>query len=480
MRSARRPRVEKLKAGWFDVVESLWFVPALFTLAGGALAILLVRFNDLLLNALGGDELWWIFGGTAGGARSVLQSISGSIITVTGVVFSVTIVALQLASSQFTPRVLRTFTADRANQIVLGVFIATFTFALLVQRTVRSEDAGEEFVPQVAVTVAVLLALTSIGFLIFFVNHIARSIQASVILDSVTDSALRVVRAVYPEERDAREHGPGEHAARGAPARDDRSPCDGEDALEIRALRAGYLQAVERAKLRALAAEHDLLVVVEVEIGRFLLPGFPTMRVRPAGRVSDEVRLAIEGSLVQGPERTPHQDVTHGLLELMEIAVKGLSPGINDPTTAINALQRLSEVWLELARRVNGNGVERDDAGRTRVVLRRPSLAEMVEPPFAQIRHFGGGNPAFAVAAMRIIAELAALSPPHARPVFVRQLEGLIETARERTRADGEDRRHIDREAERSRRIVSAGARAPDLQLPEAPSGDAAATRAVG
>jgi uncharacterized membrane protein len=128
----------RLKALWFRITDSLWFVPAILTLTGATAAILLVRLNDSILGDLDPTTRWWAFGGSPEGASGVLSAIASSIITVTGVVFSVTIVALQLASSQFTPRVLRQFTADRANQIVLGVFIGTFTYTLLVQRTIRS------------------------------------------------------------------------------------------------------------------------------------------------------------------------------------------------------------------------------------------------------------------------------------------------------------------------------------------------------
>jgi uncharacterized membrane protein len=452
--TARAPaaRMEKLRTIWYSIVESLWFVPTLFTLAGGALAILLVRFNTQVLEALGGPELWWIFGGTAGGARSVLESISGSIITVTGVVFSVTIVALQLASSQFTPRVLRRFMADRANQVVLGVFIGTFTFTLLVQRTVRSEEAGEEFVPQVAVTVAVLLALTSIGFLIFFINHAARSIQASVIIDSVAESALHVIRTIYPEKRPTEPDGD-----RRRPKADEVIAEWKGEPFELRAERAGYLQAIVKAKICRAAQEHDVHIAVDGEIGRFLLPGVVVMRVWPGERVTRDLEESLNDALVLGVERTPHQDVKQGFLELMDIALKGLSPGINDPTTAVNALQRMSESWLELSWRVDGDTLEEDDHGKVRVVVHRPELAELVELPLGQIRHFGGGNPAFAIASISMLAQLAALAPPEARPVFLHQLDCVIETAQRRT-LDSADLRRIEREAERARSLVAGAA----------------------
>ncbi|HEU0302351.1 MAG TPA: DUF2254 family protein [Longimicrobium sp.] len=190
----------RLRLAWTKVRDSLWFLPCVMTLAGAVLAIAITQaarrgaFDVEVLRS-------WVFGGGVDGARGVLEAIAGGLITVTGVVFSVTIVALQLASTQFTPRVLRNFTADRGNQLVLGVFIGTFTYTLLVLRTVRSADDGESpFVPRVAVTLAVVLVLVAIGFLIFYINHSARSIQVAAILGRVARRTIGDVRRLFPEQ----------------------------------------------------------------------------------------------------------------------------------------------------------------------------------------------------------------------------------------------------------------------------------------
>jgi uncharacterized membrane protein len=194
---------------------------------------------------------------------------------------------------------------------------------------------------------------------------------------------------------------------------------------------------------------------VEAETGRHLLRGTVVMRVWPADRVSPETDRALADTLVQGLERTPHQDVLHGVLELMDIALKGLSPGINDPTTAVNAIHRLSEVFLELAWRKQGDSFDLDDSGQPRVAVRRPALAQMVELAFGQIRHFGASNPAVAIVCMREMAELVALSPPVARPVFRAQLEAVIATASARVQ-DLEDARRIERAALEARSLARA------------------------
>jgi uncharacterized membrane protein len=224
----------RLSLVWTKVRDSLWFLPCVMTLAGAVLAVVITQaerrgaFDVEMLRS-------WVFGGGVDGARGVLEAISGGLITVTGVVFSVTIVALQLASTQFTPRVLRNFTADRGNQLVLGVFIGTFTYTLLVLRTVGSAgDRGDPFVPRVGVTVAVLLVLVSIGFLIFYIDHSARSIQVAAILERVTRRTMGDVHRLFPEQI-----GHGDEAA----PTDPRPP--GQPAVTVTAQSAGYLQAVD-------------------------------------------------------------------------------------------------------------------------------------------------------------------------------------------------------------------------------------------
>jgi uncharacterized membrane protein len=410
--------MEKLKAIWNTVADSLWFVPGMFTLAAGALAILLIRYNDEIIGETDADEVWWLFGGSAEGAKSVLESISGSIITVTGVVFSVTIIALQLASSQFTPRVLRQYMADRANQIVLGVFIGTFTYTLLVQRTVRSGEVGDEFIPGVAVTGAVVLALTSIGFLIYYINHAARSIQASVIIDGAVRDTLKAVRRIFPQELD----------------RPDTTVPDAtidreDEPHHVEARTAGYVQALDRARLRKRAIAANVTVRLETEIGAHVLPGQRVMSVWPAAAVDAELEKQLRSALVLGSERTPHQDIKHGIIELMDIAVKAMSIGVNDPTTATNAVQRMAEVLLELAWREGGDDVTKDDSGRQVVLVRRPRLDDVTGLGFNQLRHYAASNPTFAVMLMETLGELAALSPEPARAPFLDQLRQVSRTA---------------------------------------------------
>ena len=404
---------------WTKVRDSLWFLPGVLTLVGAVLAITVTQAEQR--GAFEGSMLRsWIFGGGVDGARGVLEAIAGGLITVTGVVFSVTIVALQLASSQFTPRLLRNFTADRGNQLVLGVFIGTFTYTLLVLRTVRSADEGEDpFVPRVAVTLAVVLVLVAIGFLIFYINHSARSIQVAAILERVTRRTLGDVHRFFPEQIG--------HADEAEPG-DPRPPE--QPSATVAADSAGYLQAVDGRSLFRLGKGRRLVIAMEPAIGDFVLPGQPLASVSPPGAVDDEVCRQVRKAFLLGPERTPEQDVEFGIVEISDIAIKALSPGINDPTTAHRCIDRLSEILLELGTRAPTRPW-RTEEGHVHYLARHTTFERAVGLAFDQIRHFGADNPGIAGKLLETLTRLESLVPLSRRPVLAAQAEAVRERARE-------------------------------------------------
>lgn len=402
---------------WADVRDSLWFVPGVLTVLAFGLAFVVIEIDR---RAALDSALFrtWIFTGGVEGARGVLTAIAGGLITVTGVVFSVTIVALQLASSQFTPRVLRNFTADRGNQTVLGVFIATFTYTLLVLRTIRSGDEGEAaFIPRLGVAVAVALVLVSIGFLIYFINHSARSIQISLILDRVAERTLENVYRLFPEHI-----GHADEAVPDDPRRPDRS------SVHVAADAAGYLQAVDGTSLFRLGGRKNVIIAMEPHIGEFLLPGQPLASVAPPNDADDEVVDGIHTAFVLGPERTPDQDLEFGIIEISDIAVKALSPSINDPTTAFRCIDRLSEILLVLGTRDPPRN-ERTDEGRVHYIGRHTEFERAVGLAFDQIRHFGAGNPAVAKKLVETLIRMEPLVPARRRPPLTEQRKAVLQDA---------------------------------------------------
>jgi uncharacterized membrane protein len=419
-----KSRSSRRGLAWASVRDSLWFVPSVAVVLGGLLAMLAVQVPTPRTES---RLAWlWLFGGGAEGARGVLTAIAGSLITVTGTIFSVTIVALQLASSQFTPRLLRSFVSDRVNQAVLGVFIGTFTYTLLVLRTIHSSASGAEtFVPQVGVTVAVALLLVSIGALIVFINHAAHSIQASVILHRETERTLAQIRQLFPDD-----------VGRPAPDGDadaERAGASAAPPAVVTAAEAGYLQAVQAEALWRLGAGRragPLMVRMELHVGAFTIPGKPLASVWPAEALDDRVARGIRDAFVLGPERTPEQDVEYGLVELSDIAVKALSPGINDPTTAMQAIDRLTEVLAALGARRRGAATRASPDGGVRLLVRDTPFERAAGLAFDQIRHFGAENPAIAKKLLETLADLAGVLPAAVRPVLAEQAESTVRAAR--------------------------------------------------
>ena len=410
----------RVKILWITVRDSLWFLPGLFTLVGILLAFGVTNAERAGLIAYSGGVVpAWVFGGGAEGARGVLNAIAGGLITVTGVVFSVTIVALQLASTQFTPRILRNFTADRGNQLVLAVFIGTFTYTLLVLRTVRTGGENEEpFIPRLAVTLAVALVLVSIGFLIFFINHSARSIQVAAILDRVAKRTLADIGRLFPEQV-----GRADESLPADPRRPER------ECAEVAAAESGYLQAVDAHTLFELGESRRLVVAMEPLIGDWVLAGQPLALVWPPDAVDDRVVEAIRTAFVLGPERTPEQDVEFGIIEISDIALKALSPGINDPTTAFRCMDRLGEILLALGTR-RPPQAERTQEGQVHYLARHTTFERAVGLAFDQIRHFGASNPAVAKKLLQTVSHLAELVPPGCRPPLREQAEAVMRSAR--------------------------------------------------
>lgn len=407
----------RLAARWYDVQDSLWFIPALMTAGAIVLALAMVRLDrEVLANPR--PETDWLFGAGASGARAVLSAIAGTMITVTGVIFSITVVALQLASSQFTPRVLRTFMGDRGNQLVLGVFIATFTYALLVLRTVREapEEGAAPFIPSAAVTVGMLLALVSIGFLIYYINHAANSIRAEVVIDRAAGDVLGLID----------EHFPSDVGYPPDPPRWD--PVDAPTV--VRANTGGYLQSINADALFGLDDAGVEAVRVDAPVGSYVLPGEQVAAVWASGPVDDDLQRRVLGALILGPERTLHADLELGIRQVADIAVRALSPGINDPTTAMNCIDRLAELLSTVGRREVPPGVRVQEGHRTRVIISPVTFERLVVVAFDQIRHFGGGDATVARHLVFTLGRIAGILPAERQGPLVEQARLAVASAR--------------------------------------------------
>ncbi|WP_250402686.1 DUF2254 domain-containing protein [Streptomyces cellostaticus] len=405
----------------------LWPLPALGVVLAVAAGVGLPRLDMRIPYEDRPALAEYLFEGGPAAARAVLEAIAGSLISVTALTFSLTVVTLQLASSQFSPRLLRTFNQDRYVQTTLALFLATFTYTLTVLRTVRTEAAGQRmFVPQMSVTLAFVLALASVFALVVFLSHLASKIRVEIMLRDVHAGADATVRRLLKES--GSDSGSGSGSGSGAAERA-AVPRPPSGALPLPAGASGFLAAVNEKKLFAAAVEADAVVLIDRCAGSSLIAGTPAGAVWPlTGEpfAPDTRHRLIErtaAALATGSERTPEQDVAFGLRQLTDVAVKALSPGINDPTTAVHALSHSSALLCELARRDLSPRLLRDGHGHVRVVLRRPTLAELLHLAVAQPLRHGAAEPAVLARLCMLLRELAWHSTPEQRPAVVGHLE---------------------------------------------------------
>lgn len=407
--------MSRLQKYWDELRSSLWFIPTLIVTGSVILAVGLIEV-DLVSDREQLAERWpRLFGAGAEGSRGLLSAIAGSMITVAGVTFSITVVAITLASSQYTSRILRNFMRDRANQAVLGVFVAVFAYCLVVLRTIRSEDEIA-FVPSVAVLAALLLAFVAIGFLIFFIHHITASLQATSIIESATAETLRAVDRLYPDQVTAIERTRGEtEVALAMPV------------TAIAARKTGYIQGVDTAALAELARDMDVVVRMEKEVGEFVIEGCPLASV--AGMApDDESSGKLRAAYSVGRHRTVHQDVGYGMQQIVDVALKALSPGINDTTTAINCVDYLGSVLARLVRR-RIDAPSHFDEGQLRVVGRGPTFSDLMDIAFDQIRQNAAGNVAVLTRLLQALTTLDGLTSDEQRRHAIRQhADHVIET----------------------------------------------------
>jgi len=345
------------------------------------LSYLLVQV-DTWIDAAALRKFGWVYASGPEGARAILSAIASSMITVAGLTFSITMLTLQLASSQFGPRLLRNFMRDRGNQLVLGTFIATFVYCLLVLRTVRGTE-DSHFVPHVAVAFGLLLALGSIAVLIFFIHHIATSIRIETLLEQLGAETRSAIDLLYPDRI-----GLDPPAAAMEPER--QIPSDfGSRVRIIRSGHGGYVQRVDVDALTKQATERALIIKIVARPGSFLKCGDPLLACYPPERATDDAADWLRKVIVIGQERSPEQDLEFSIRRIVEIAQRALSPGINDPTTALYCIDRLGETLARLAERDVPSALRFDEKGQLRVIAEAYSLDELACPAFAAIARYG-------------------------------------------------------------------------------------------
>jgi uncharacterized membrane protein len=394
----------------------LWIIPLLLSALALGLALwLLTAGADLLANWNG--EYWWLYSGDASTARGLLSSLLSGLMTMTSLIVSVTFVILTLAANQLGPRLISTFMEDRQIQTILGLFLGTILYVLVVLRSL-DETLGPEGVPHIAVTVGSALTIVCLFALLFYVHKVARSIIADNIVAQVARDLRRNIRDMLPEDPEAAE-------------------CDLPHPARPRASavslgRSGYIQVIDYDALATLASREKALFQVMVRAGHFILSNGEHVVVHAEHPLDPEANEAVRSAFVVGEERTPAQDLEYGLRQLVEIALRALSPGINDPFTAIAVIDRLGAALEEIFQRSLRPAVWRDKAGEVQVIAQRSDVQGLTDAAFDAIRQAASAIPAVLIRMADVLGQLApSLRSEATREAVMRHLAKLAETAEE-------------------------------------------------
>lgn len=416
----------KLSKLWDTLHSSYWFIPSIMAIITTALA-----FTMLMLDRTGKANInyWWSYTGGADGARSLLGAVAGSMISVAATAFSITIVALQLAASNFGPRLLRNFMQDTGNQVVLGTFISTFIYCLLILRTIHGEGDGySRFVPQISITCGILLAIISIGVLIYFIDHASKIIQASHIIENVSDDLDKAIDHLFPKK-----------IGRSVPFGQELAEIpDNFDlvASPVRVTNNGYIQAIDNEELMKIARKHNLLLRVESRPGKFVIKDSNLVTVFPGELVNRKLSKQINDAFILGKERSEQQDIEFPIAQLVEIALRALSPGINDPFTAIRCVDRLGAGLSRLAQKDFPSPYRYDEDQKLRAIAYGVTFEGLVDGALNGIRQYARSDASVTIRLLEAIASIAtytnnlkyqAVLQRHAEMILRGSQEGLPE-----------------------------------------------------
>lgn len=393
--SAPRTQSSRLYGVW----NSFWFLPMAIASSAVVLAVLLLTLElTLALPVVG------FLPSEPAGARSLLSSIITAMISFTALVFSITVVAVQLASSQYSPRVLRAFLQDRITQVTLGVFVATFLFAMVVLAALP--DGADARLPELSLALSMALVLGSTGTFIYYLHHITAMMRVS-----------HMIAAIGAQTRDAI----GRWAA--DPADQDESPPLGPVVSVLTAPASGAVTSIDLERLGRIAREHDCAIAVTPTPGDFVVEGLPILTIHQTGdappRPVDPASAAAGVDI--GVERVPGQDIGFGLRQLSDIAERALSPGINDVTTAVRALQESHDLLRRLAGRPDRARTVRDDDGGLRVQAGRQSFDSHLAVSIDDIQRTAPDQPRIVDLIATILSDLETVARPEHRATIRRR-----------------------------------------------------------
>lgn len=417
----------KLKKFLETLLYNYLLLPTLIGVIGIGLA-----FGTLAFDRMIQFEPSWLYASGPKAARSLLSTIASSIASIAATTFSVIVVLLNLTSSQFGPRLVINFMRDTSNKVVLGTFIATFLHCLLVLRAVQEKPSV--FVPHISITVGILLAITSVVMLIYFVQHAAKSIQSWEIIQNTSSDLDSSINTLL-----SRKFGQGRAASRGV----EEIPSD-KEASPILATGGGYIQGVDDEALVKIASSFDILVRLKHRPGNYIVEGDELARISPGKLANNQLTRQINDALILGKQRSAIQDVEFSVNRLVEIAIRAISPSINDPFTALQCINKLTAGLCRLAESEIPSPYRYDNDNKLRLIRNQATFAELTDSAFDPIRQYGRSDAMVAIGLLEAIATVAQRTRhQRQRAVLLDHAQAIKRDSRE-VAFDQRDRKKID------------------------------------
>jgi uncharacterized membrane protein len=425
----------RLRELWEDLRSSLWLRPTVWTIVLGLLALLLI-WVETEFTLFDADSPPWFLSIRPEGARTMLGSISTSMLTVTTLVFSVTMVAVVQTSNAYSPRILREYLSDTSNHHVMGILIGTFLYGLLVLRSVESGEAVT-FVPVIATNGALLLSVLCLGAFIYFLDHVAHSIRVHNMINLILRETHTLAIEPFPHNL-------------GKPGPPDAAPTlDDEPTATLCSPANGYIEFFEGNELLRMAREHDLVIQLLCSVGDYVLKDMPLAHVHADTQPDEEVLQKLQSNIHLDSEQTLVQDVLFGMRQLSDIALRALSPGINDPTTAVECIDALSVIVDRFVTTEPASPYRCDQDGNLRLVTPVISFEMALEHAFGQIRRYGAADVVVVLRLLEVCADLGqrARCPQYQETIW--RVTSALSNAADREILDSMDRQMVNEQIER-------------------------------
>ena len=392
--------MKKLLFSWRELKATFWFVPVIIIILSILLSVGLVYVDGLYDFQQKGLVRFFLVN-SSDSARSILSTISGAMMGVAGTVFSITLVALTLASSQFGPRLIKNFMYVRLNQIVLGSYISTYLYCLLVLNAIKEGDYT--FIPSISILVAIVAAIVNIILLIVFIHKIAISIQADNVISDISDFLSNQVKELFPVEM-------GEERENGESIDPSTAISGYQNQVSIKSPKSGYLQYVDSEALMEILTKKGALFELYYRPGGHLVEGIELgLLFTNEGWEEKEVEK-IANQFVIGKAKTSQQDLEYSVHQMVEIAARALSSGVNDPYTATTCIDNLTAIMCYLAQAKFPSSYRFDENNNLRMIVDTLDFEGVLDAAFNQIRQFSGGSPAVIIRLMEALITIDGFS----------------------------------------------------------------------